>query len=189
MSSSTSTTVYPIRLPYTLTKSPPPANTAPPSTEWFEGKWYIVHTSLPLWHGKRNVGVTYTRLPSSSKVQKLDDLVTYQAIGSNKVKSVHGIDTPIQNLPGACLWRGKGLLKLTTSHWEILGHGELADGQQWAVTYFAKTPFTAAGFDVYAREKEGLAEDVLQGILSTIVALGSEEMNRLAEKSYAVVMD
>ena len=62
------------------------------------------------------------------------------------------------------------------SHWEARGGGE-AQGEHgkresWAVTYFAKTMFTPAGIDVYARTKEGLSEGLVEVIKK---ALGKTE--------------
>lgn len=55
----------------------------------------MTHSTLPMWKDKRNVTITYTNLPADSAgVVKIDDLVSYQGIASDKVKTVCGIDTP-----------------------------------------------------------------------------------------------
>jgi hypothetical protein len=70
-----------------------------------------------LWKGKRNVNITYSLPPADSAgVQKIDDMVQYQAVGPEKIKSVHGIDTPTPGTPGAWDWRGKGWLMIASSH-------------------------------------------------------------------------
>lgn len=51
---------------------------------------------------------------------------------------------------------------IASSHWEVLGYGDEEGG--WAVTFFAKTLFTPAGVDVYARRKGGLSEELLARI-------------------------
>lgn len=55
----------------------------------------MTHSTLPMWKDKRNVTITYTNLPpDSAGVVKIDDLVSYQGLGSDKVKTICGIDTP-----------------------------------------------------------------------------------------------
>lgn len=53
--------------------------------------------------------------------------------------------------------RGRGLLKVASSHWEVIGWGE-RDGEKWAVTWFAPSMFTPAGVDIYSGNKKGMSE-------------------------------
>lgn len=69
---------------------------------------------------------------------------------------------------------------IASSAWQVLGYG---DG--WAVTYFAKTLFTPAGLDIYARTEEGLAPELLEEILNKTRALGGE-LGKLAEGFFEV---
>lgn len=72
-------------------------------------------------------------------------------------------------------------MRIAHSHWEVLGYGDVGargdegegEGNQWAVTYFAKTLFTPAGVDVYSRKKEGVGEEVVEGIKEAL--RGSED--------------
>lgn len=71
------------------------------------------------------------------------------------------------------LWRGYGLLKPFSSHWQILAHSnsfidQEAEGPVWLVTYFTKTLFTKAGIDLYVREtlSETLYREILQKLKS-----------------------
>lgn len=67
----------------------------PPTNDFLAGTWHVTHSTLPMWKDKRNVNITYTTLPAdSSGVVKIDDLVKYQGINSEKIKSVNGVDTP-----------------------------------------------------------------------------------------------
>lgn len=50
---------------------------------------------------------------------------------------------------------------IASSHRRYLGIGDLGEGKQWALTYFAKTLFTLAGIDVHSRTRGGLSESVL----------------------------
>jgi len=158
----------------------------PPTNDFIIGTWHVTHSSLPLWKGKRNVKITYKLLPKELGVQKIDDLVQYQAVNSDKIKSVHGVDTPTPGNPGAWDWRGKGWLMIASSHWECLGFGHTDDGNQWMVTYFAKTLFTPAGIDVYSRNKEGLPMETVDGILETLKGLGDRNIAELANGVFQI---
>lgn len=162
------------------------AKCPPPSNDFITGCWHVTHSSLPLWKGKRNVNITYTLLPAQSGVQKIDDMVRYQAIDSDKVKSVHGVDTPTPGNPGAWDWRGKGWLIIASSHWECLGYGDTEDGNQWIVTYFAKTLFTPAGIDIYSRNKEGLPQTTVDGILEALRGQGVKDISDLADAAFSI---
>lgn len=133
-----------------------------------------------MWQDKRNVRITYTSLPPSNPLEestpRLDDLVEYQALNSDKIKTVHGIDTPSGADTRAWDWRGKGWLKIASSHWEFvdwgLGDGEGGvregqadgEGEEWAVIWFQKTLFTPEGIDIFSRRKEGLREETVSGV-------------------------
>lgn len=78
-------------------------------------------------------------------------------------------------------------MKIASSHWEILGWGDLADGHQWVVIYFAKTLFTPFGMDVLSRQKEGLPEAVVEGIKNALGASEDVEVKKLAGEMFKVV--
>lgn len=148
-----------------------------------------------MWKSKRKVTITYNLLPPTSTsiaqeaTDKLDDIVSYQALGSEKTKIVKGIDTASGRDSGAWDWRGKGWLIIASSHWEVLGYGDLEEGQQWALTYFAKTFFTPAGIDVYSRTKEGLSEAVIAGITEALAAVDHPGVNTLTKELFVVKRD
>lgn len=129
-----------------------------------------------MWKTNRNVTITYKSLENNAEV--LDDLVEYQPLNSSKRKRVEGVDTPDASTVGAYSWRGRGFLKIASSHWQVLGYGEEEGG--WAVTYFAKTLFTPAGVDVYARRKGGLSDELLKRITEEMRAVDHKEVKRLA---------
>ncbi|EKV06481.1 Calycin [Penicillium digitatum] len=158
-----------------------------PSNDFITGTWHVTHSSLSLWKGKRNVNITYKLLPTDSAgVQKIDDLVQYQAINSEKIKSVHGVDTPTPGNPGAWDWRGKGWLMIASSHWECLGFGHADDDNQWIVTFFEKTLFTPAGIDIYSRNKRGLPQTIVDQILSALQGLGVDDLSDLANGVFQI---
>ncbi|KAL2047396.1 hypothetical protein N7G274_001417 [Stereocaulon virgatum] len=180
--------------PPTTSNHPESAFTAPP-TSWLSGTWHVTHSTLPMWKSKRNVTITYkllpptTSSPASDTPTRLDDIVSYQTLSSPKVKTVTGIDTPSGTHTGAWDWRGKGILMIASSHWEVLGYGDLEAGHQWAVTFFAKTLFTPAGIDIYSRRKEGLGESVLGAIIEALAKVEHESVRKLAGEIFEVRRD
>jgi hypothetical protein len=161
----------------------------PPPLPWLLGTWHVTHSTLPIWKKARNVSITYKPLASSP--EKLDDLVTYQSLGGDKLKTVSGTDTPAG--PGAWNWRGNGWLMIASSHWEVLGYGDVKDGEgdeeQWVVTYFAKTLFTPAGIDIYSRRKEGLKESTLQAVKEALGKVDAEVVRGLVGSIFEVKSD
>ncbi len=171
----------------TITADPGSVSVTPPSLDWLSGTWHVTHSTLPMWKSKRNVAITYNPQAQASP-QKIDDVVSYQGLTSDKMKTVVGVDT-ICGSTGAWNWRGKGWLMIASSHWEVLGYGDLDDGHQWAVTFFAKTMFTPAGVDVYSRKKEGLSEEVLAKIKGALTASEDENVKELAGQIFEVKRD
>lgn len=161
---------------------PPNANFKIPSVDFLHGTWHVTHSTLPMWKSNRNVRITYTPLPNNPG--KINDLVEYQSLTGEKLKSVRGIDTPNQTFPGSYDWRGKGWLKIASSHWEVLGYGVEEGG--WAVTYFAKTLFTPAGVDIYSKEKGGLSEALLQRIKDELTRIEDGNFRKMMEGIFAV---
>ena len=140
-----------------------------------------------MWESKRNVSITYKPQAQASS-QKIDDVVSYQPLTSDKTKTVVGVDT-MGGDTGAWDWRGKGWLMIASSHWEVLGYGDLESDHQWAVTYFAKTLFTPAGIDVYSRKKEGLSTDVMERIKEALNAIEDDGMQKLGRTMFEVKKD
>ena len=167
----------------------------PPTTDWLTGTWHVTHSTLPMWKSKRNVTIVYKPLPPSTSspaqdgTNRLDDIVYYQTLSSDKVKTIAGIDTANGNDTSTWGWRGKGMLTLISSHWEILGYGDLEDEHQWVVTYFSKTLFTPAGIDVYSRKKEGVPEAALTALKEAIAGSEHEPVQKLAQEIFEVKRD
>lgn len=185
-----------------------PPDFSPPPLSWLAGTWYFTHSTLPIWKDKRNVRITYTiydenAAKTNQKQQRLDDVVEYQEAGSDKVKQVRGRE---YTSPGsdtrAWDWRGKGIIKIASSHWEILGwaddsrrlvgatDGDVESrGNQWMVTYFIKTVFTPAALDFYCRVPDGLGEREVAGIKDALRELGDPELERLMGELYVCKHD
>lgn len=123
-----------------------------------------------------------TYLPYERDPTANDNLVEYEKQnGKGGVKRVEGIERPDAKVPGAWTWRGKGLLMIASSHWEVLGWGErpllggvgdMGEGvERWAVTWFAPTLFTQEGVDIYSDRKEGLSKETVEGIIKALKEL------------------
>ncbi|KAK4205690.1 hypothetical protein QBC40DRAFT_1327 [Triangularia verruculosa] len=155
----------------TSSTSSPPS----PSLDFLSRTWSVTHSTLPMWRKARNVRITYSPLPSptSSSPQKISDLVEYEPLDGSSLKNVRGVDTSSTTTSLAAWdWRGSGFLFFVTSHWEILGFGEVPEtGERWVVTWFQKTLFTAEGVDVYSDRPEGPSEEIKKQILEGLNAM------------------
>lgn len=132
-----------------------------------EGRWYIVLSNFPMWlkGDKTSPSLNYA-VEAKGKVTGLRDEVISQKRG--KTQSIVGFDSPLDATNTRFLWRGKGLLSLLTSRWEIVhleAHGE------WAIIHFEKTLFTPEGYDVIARRKQ-LSPEMLADIQSALRECG-----------------
>lgn len=185
-----------------------PEGFAAPPLEWLSGKWYFTHSTLPTWKDKRNVSISYevksSSAPSNSGTEedlcgRLEDVVEFQDLKSDKVHAVKGQEHTDGDSK-AWNWRGQGIIKIASSHWEVLGwgdgHADQQKGQRdgtgaarWMVTYFIKTAFTPAAIDIYARSAAGVGEDLLRSIKSGLTELGDGDISGLVEALYEVRRD
>jgi hypothetical protein len=187
--------------PPTFSSAKSPAEYRSPTVQWMAEKWHVTHSSLPMWKSKRNVWIEYTPLPPSSSAisqdstDRIDDLVSYQSMSGDKIQTVRGIDKLAAVCHGgeardAWDWRGKGMLKIAASHWEVLGWGEEKDtGMKWMVTMFAKTLFTPAGIDVYAQHYPGLKEETVADIKAALSRAGDEHVEKTTGKLFEIKHD
>ncbi|KAH8677836.1 hypothetical protein BX600DRAFT_506839 [Xylariales sp. PMI_506] len=190
------TTVITLRAPskYSASSAQPSTTTGTPfvapSLDWLARTWSVTHSTLSMWRSARNVRITYSPL-ANPEVDGIDDLVEYEKKSS--LKSVQGIDKPDPSTPGAWNWRGKGWLKIASSHWEILGWGERprlsgegANGdtevESWVVTWFAPTLFTKEGVDIYSDRREGLSKATLDEIMRALKNLNTPGLVAMIEK-------
>ncbi|KAI0389727.1 hypothetical protein F5Y17DRAFT_462446 [Xylariaceae sp. FL0594] len=184
---------------YATNSSNPKANTAEPfiapSNEWLWNTWTVTHSTLSMWESAQNVRITYTPHKShdaskgdNAKPSVNDNIVEYEKKnGKGGVHTVVGIEKPDPNIPGSWNWRGKGLLAIASSHWEILGWGErpVPSGggtERWAVTWFAPTLFTEEGIDIYSDRKEGLRAETVKQIIEALKQLEVPRFVELVEK-------
>lgn len=181
-----------LRIPskYGSSSSPPPPPAADATTtsgvftnpplEWLYRTWTVTHSTLGMWRTARNVRITYRPIDASAgdARARVDDLVEYErSSGKGGVRTVAGVDTACAaGDAGSWDWRGKGMLGFVTSHWEVLGWGERADGERWVVTWFAPTLFTKEGVDLYSDRKEGMSEALAGELLAGLKGLGAKEL-------------
>ncbi|WNI28560.1 hypothetical protein [Streptomyces sp. ITFR-6] len=118
--------------------------------ERLAGTWHIVCSSFPMWLGGRRTDATstYTPLPGRNPgPPRMRDEVAYRVRG--RTRRIPGTDTRLTSRPGTVYrWRGKGLLAVLTSVWEVRETGE---DDAWAVIAFTRSLLTPAGVDVVVR--------------------------------------
>ncbi|RYP80663.1 hypothetical protein DL769_002345 [Monosporascus sp. CRB-8-3] len=175
-------TTISVRAPSKYVARPADAHAfVPPPLEWLYRTWSVTHSTLSMWRSAKNVRITYKPYEADkSSSLAIDDLVEYEKRGSQSgVKTVEGIDRPDPSSPGAWDWRGKGWLRIASSHWEVLGYGQrplaAAEGgegvERWVVTWFAPTLFTQEGLDIYSDRREGLSRETLEAIMDALKKL------------------
>ncbi|BGP26817.1 trfA domain protein [Rhodotorula toruloides] len=151
------------------------------------GTWHVLASTLPLWRNKRDVTITYTAIEGEEETT-FDDLVKFSKqsakLGSSQweVKGVDRLERDLEGNGARWKWRGKGWLKISTSHWQLLGYSLPSTSSaspaevtpEWVVTYFSSTLFTPAGLDVYARTPWALSNDFVDNIVRTLEEMGGE---------------
>lgn len=188
--------------PPSFSPAKPPPGYASPSIAWLTETWHVTHSTLPMWKSKRNVRISCTPLPPSdpgfekANTDRIDDVVSYQALDKTKVQTVHGIDklTATGEARDAWDWHSKGALALAgplaKSHWEVLGWGEEAGtGNKWVVTMFAKTMFTPPGIDVYSRDRGGLGQDTLARLKLALGQVDDADVRKMAGEIFEIKTD
>ncbi|KAF3279368.1 hypothetical protein TWF132_000638 [Orbilia oligospora] len=178
--------------------TPFPSSSLPPLTPTALLKtWWVTTSTLPMWKSAKNIRITYTSIPSTKNI---DDIIHYNprngppATNSTPeeaaklvTKSIHGVDYPLSENEGDLTykWRGKGLLFIATSRWQVVGYGgrdvrivvgeggeEVLEGVEWVVTYFEKSLFTPAGVDVMTVAREGVDGETLGAIGEGLKGIG-----------------
>ncbi|KAI9848680.1 MAG: hypothetical protein M1837_006767 [Sclerophora amabilis] len=228
--------------PPSTSKGTQPADFLPPSTAWLQGTWNVSYATLPMWKTKRNVQITYQPLPATAtataagasnlateggddgapaaggETDRIDDVVSYQTLHSDKVKTIHGVDNASGGDASKWDWRGKGWLAIASSHWEVLGYGSgkppppssppplssslnntatdsaaevVADAEieEWIVTYFAKTLFTPAGIDIYSRPASRLSVGIVEAVKAALAKIDDPDIQKLGGELFEVKHD
>ncbi|MCE7782022.1 hypothetical protein [Staphylococcus xylosus] len=113
-------------------------------TQYLPGTWHIIASTFKMWTSgkKTNPSITYSIIQSHPL--RIHDEVTYQT--QNKSKSIVGYDTlDIDQFN----WRGKGILKLFSSKWDIIYIDD-----EVLIINFSATLATPSGMDILLRNKQ-----------------------------------
>jgi hypothetical protein len=133
-----------------------------------EGTWHVNMSNFNMWlkGNKLNPRFNYTIQTKRKRVGLMDVVSYYQ---NEKQKVIKGFDTPLNDQATRFLWKGKGLLFLFRSKWEILFQNDT-----WKVIHFEKTLFTKEGYDVISRQKN-FDEVTIKEIRQKLKELGIEK--------------
>jgi hypothetical protein len=139
-----------------------------------EGRWFIVLSNFPMWTkgNKTNPTFNYSITSKGNDTVLLDEVKYFK---NGKEKSIVGYDHPLDSGNTAFVWRGKGLLSLLKSRWEIL---HLDSSGKWMIIHFQKTLFTPEGYDVVSRN-ETLTEEEVKAVSERLKALGIKNLTKL----------
>ncbi|KAF2759077.1 hypothetical protein EJ05DRAFT_332001 [Pseudovirgaria hyperparasitica] len=177
-----------LRPPITSSAKVPEGLTAP-SVEDLKGVWHVTHSTLPMWKKARNIRITYTPHQAGNGPVKINDNVSYQSLTAAKIKNVDGVDVA-QDGGWSYKWRGKGLLMIASSKWEIMAFGkEHGSENEYAVTFFNKTLFTPAGVDFYSRAPEGLKAETVEAMKAALLSIEDETIKSLGGQIFEIKMD
>ncbi len=132
------------------------------------GTWYINKSNFKMWLKKNNHNPTFNySLAEKNGVKGLKDIVAFQK--KKKEKEIVGFDTPLNSENTKFEWRGKGLLSLFKSKWEII-----YSTNDFIIIHFQKTLVTAEGYDIISRQKN-LPQALLELADSKLKELGIKE--------------
>ncbi|MEV7404549.1 hypothetical protein AB0N93_29690 [Streptomyces sp. NPDC091267] len=143
--------------------------------ERLAGTWHIVCSSFPMWRGGRRTDATFTYTPlpgGSSGAPRMRDEVAYLVGG--RTRRISGTDTRLTSRPGTVYrWRGKGLLAVLTSVWEVRETGE---DDAWVVIVFSRSLLTPSGVDVVVRADRIGDQAVMAQALAAAGRYGAEAL-------------
>lgn len=140
-----------------------------------EGTWYVHMSNFKMWlkGNKHHPAFTYTLAERKGK-RGLKDVVSYTKKG--KMKQLVGFDRPENVEATRFTWRGKGLLTLFKSKWEIV-----YSTKDWALIHFEKTLATAEGYDVISRSKN-ISPDMIAEIRIRLKELSVPELMLISQQ-------
>ena len=131
-----------------------------------EGLWYVNLSNFAMWlkGDKLNPRFNYTIVNEET----LLDEVSFEKNG--KTKQIIGYDTRDKKDQSTIIWKGKGILSLFKSNWQIIHYNS---NYQIVLLSFEKIAFTRAGYDVISRSKK-LSAAALVAIKNVLSKLNLE---------------
>ncbi len=111
-----------------------------------EGTWLVEGTTFPMWLDgtKQSPRFRYSNVDGP----RMDDTVSYEKNGVTE--TIEGVDTQHPTVPTHFTWRGRGVLGLFASEWDVVF---IDPRERFAIITFSKTLATPEGLDVIARQK------------------------------------
>ncbi|KAI9623944.1 hypothetical protein H4Q26_017090 [Puccinia striiformis f. sp. tritici PST-130] len=170
--------------------------------------WYIISSSLPFWENKKNATISYSSLDNKPS-GVMHDLVEYHGNltdnPTSKRKKIEGIDRPKgdqkdSNQLAEWRWKGKGLLRLLSSDWRVIGYNlagsssnheddNKTSGPDWVITFFRQTLFTPVGIDIYARSPTSLPAELKEQLLQALRNHSSDVVSSLVGSMFDITHD
>jgi hypothetical protein len=136
--------------------------------EILPGTWIVRASNFPMWLSGERESPRFTYGLVAADPLTLDDDVSY-VTKSGETKHIVGIDRWAHT---GFVWRGKGLMRLLSSRWSVIG----ADDSRAVVAIrFEKTLATPAGIDILVRDGHDIDE------VRTLVARNTEQFGLSAE--------
>jgi len=169
--------------------------------------WAVVASTLPLWKSRKNVTITYDPIEETPCSESFLDTVEFNNVKSPVGKppsKIVGVDKLESNPQGSestddelngvkFMWRGKGLLAISSSHWQILGYflsdDPVRKQEDWVVTYFGSTLFTPAGLDIYVREPKVWDETKIRKLIEACQQNEDPTVQGVAQDFFMVPRD
>ena len=139
--------------------------------ELLPGSWTVAATSFPMWLSGERRDPTFTYQVLGTDPLVLSDDVSYLTKDGLE-KHILGRDRWYH---GGFVWRGKGWLRLVSSHWAVTGASD--DGSVLAL-HFSRSIATPAGMDIIVRE--GTVHPELRAMIA-----GSSEDFGLSPEDFA----
>jgi hypothetical protein len=108
------------------------------------GGWLVAATNIPAWLTADRVGARYTWDLISRDPLVLSDDVSYD----NQHGSTHHILGTDTRVDGGFVWRGRGLQRFSSTHWEVVG---VSEDSTIVTLRFSRSRATQAGVSVLLR--------------------------------------
>jgi hypothetical protein len=146
----------------------------------------MIASTSTLWQDKKHsLKITYA---TPTEGGELKEITSWYVDGEDKETTTTGNSKQVL-VEGSSVfvWRGTGWLKWFSTRWEIVGLGELEEGEgnMVLVNFVQKTLISPAALSVLVRRKrvdDEMDEKVLEEVVMKLRALGCEALDAEVEK-------